>query len=469
MLLQNSVQFVVALYGIYAANATAVPLDADAASPNIVYQLGGTSASAIVTQARYARVLSEALPQLPDVRLAVVYDDGTEPQDSWPVAVYDWDTMLADAPRHPLYPRPDDLGLIMHTTGTTGKAKGVMLTQGQMVLATQNVINMAEIGEADREVTALPLVRLFGQFHIYCYHQMGGTLIVEPGLRNPIRLLELLCVERATSFPHVPSAFIMLMNRHAEKLRECGRALRYVMLCSMPISVEDLDRLQDHLPNTEIINTYGLSEAIRSTYVNVTRRPDKASSVGHAIPGGRVLICDDDGHEVSSGEQGEIVLQMPHAFRGYWNMPEETALVLRAEGLYTGDAGYMDQDGFLYYIGRYKDFVNVGGRKYHPQEIEDILTELDGVREAVVVPVPDPEELLGEVPFVFVVPARGKTVTEQELKRALLGKVEYYKIPRLFCFTEDVPRTGSGKVRRNVLREEAERILRNKAPGHRNA
>ena len=464
VLLQNSVEFVVGLYATYAAGAVAVPIDADARLPTLTYQLGGTGAVALLTQAYYTELVREALKKIPSVRAAIVCSDrmSSPSLSNLGIAVEDWGKAVTGRADTPFFSSPHDNAQILHTTGTSGVAKGVLLTHRQMLLATQNIVKMAEITDVDREVTALPLVRLFGQFHIYCYHQVGGTLIIESELsrlRSPDRLLDRVLAERATSFPHVPSTFIMLMRHHGDKLRECDCSLRYVMLCSMPIRVEDLRRLQDHLPNTQIINTYGLSEAVRSTYVNVTRQPEKAASVGRPVAGGKVIIADDQGNELPANATGQIVLQMPHAFSGYWNNPEETAQVLHKDKLYTGDIGYLDEDGFLYYVGRIKDTINVGGRKFHPREVEEILNELDNVQQAVLVPVPDPRGVLGEVPFAFIVPAKEQAPTDRELRQALLGKVENYKIPRVFSFTDSLPRTGSGKVLGRSLREEAVRLL----------
>jgi len=460
ILMQNSAEFIVSLYSTYAVGGIAVPIDADINAYNLKYQLNNAKTVLLLSQEKYIRQLRNIVVDIATLRLIIICDEHilSKPDKKFPVEVIKWEKEIRNIGRPPI-PKLIKTAQLIHTTGTTGMSKAVVLTHEQMKITAQNIINITELTKADKEVTALPLVRLYGQYHIYCYHQVGGCIIIDKGLnyfKNPGRILDRIIEERATSFPHVSSAFIFFMNNYSERFKKCDIWLRYIMICSMPITAREIERLQNHLPTTNIINTYGLSEAARSTYVNVTKYPNKSSSVGRPVAGGKVLIVNEEGVEVTRGAKGEIVLQMPHSFSGYWNNQKETDRVLRKDGLYTGDIGYLDDDGFLYYCGRLKDLINVGGRKFNPIEIENELEILEQVKKAVVVAVADPRGVLGELPFAFVVLNDGEVIDERDLREKLMDKVEKYKIPRVFQFIKSIPCTSSGKVLRRELREKAE-------------
>lgn len=340
-----------------------------------------------------------------------------------------------------------DLAQLVHTTGTTGHPKAVMLTHAQMGLGCSNITRMVAITSADTEVTTLPLVRLFGQFHLHAYLRAGGSLIIERNMLNPTATLKRVLGHQATSFPQVMSAFSIIMEDLPELLRQCDDVLRYVMLCSMRASREQLCKLQRHLPTTDIYNTYGLSEAVRCTSVNVTKDPAKIDSVGKPVSGVVVEVLDNEGKPVHPLMIGELAITSEHMFSGYWKNEMATAQVISDGRLLTGDLGYVDEDGYVHYVGRKTEEINVGGQKFMPQEIEDLVRDkAAGIEEVVVIPIPDPEGILGTVPFMYVLAAENERPCPRDIQRKLLRRVEPFKIPRYIEIVQVLPRSPSGKI-----------------------
>lgn len=341
---------------------------------------------------------------------------------------------------------------IVQTTGTTSAPKGVMLSHEQLALAAKNVAQMVHLSPTDIELTALPLDRMFGQLHVYAYTKAKGTLIIEPNLLDPDKTLRKVLDFGATSFPHVIGAFERLMRTERELLCRCDASLRYVMLCSMPSTREQIVELQRCLPTTYIYNTYGLSEAPRSTYVNTTVEPAKILSVGKPAHNVSISIIGDSGQTLPPHRTGQIVISSPHVFLGYWNDAEASARVLRDGRVLTGDLGQMDAEGYLYYEGRADDQINANGRKFLPVEVERELTRsLASISDVAVVGVPCGEAVGGQIITAFVVPTTGCHLSLIDVQKALLNKVEAYKWPQRLQILHSLPRTSSGKVQRKEL------------------
>ena len=455
----NSCDFVIFYYAILYAGGVVCPLDNHLSSFNFLAQIRNISPNvAILSLFNFNRHVTNSL--LADYfcsmqqRCIVAYELNAD-YETLPDTIlrmscwaddhnFDYKTTASI--------ESSDFAQIVYTTGTTGNLKAVMLSHKQMELGILNIIKIAKITSGDTEITTLPLVRLFGQFHLHAYLRVGGTLIIEPNMLNPVRTLGKAIQYKATSFPQVISAFCMLMNDTPELFRECDNTLRYVMLCSMIATRAQLIRLQSFLPTTDIYNTYGLSEAVRCTAVNITKEPHKIGSVGKPTEGVQVEIADNEGNLLPPLETGEIIITSDHIFSGYWNNDIATVRTLVKGRLLTGDLGYIDTDGYVYYTGRKTDEINVGGQKFMPQEIEAIIKDsVEGVSEVVVIPIPDPDGIFGAVPLMFIQVNCEKKPTKRDIQRVLIGKVEPFKIPKYIEIVDDLPRSQSGKVLKHRL------------------
>jgi len=215
---------------------------------------------------------------------------------------------------------------------------------------------------------------------------------------------------------------------------------------------ETVRRLLEVLPWVEICLCYGLTEASpRVTYLDPKDVLRKMDSVGRAIPGVEVSLLDEDDREVKPGEVGEIVVKGPNVMMGYWGRPEETAQVLRREGLHTGDLATVDQEGYIYILGRKSEVIKKGGEKVIPGEIEQVLLRHPDVQDCAVVGVPD--EVWSEVPKAFVVLKDGCSATETQMLEYCYAHLDPLKVPHEVKFCPSLPNTGSGKVNREKVKE----------------
>jgi acyl-CoA synthetase (AMP-forming)/AMP-acid ligase II len=223
--------------------------------------------------------------------------------------------------------------------------------------------------------------------------------------------------------------------------------------------VEHIRRLQRLLPHVSLYSMYGLTECKRVSYLppdQLGRRPD---SVGQAMPNTEVYLVDDQGQRLAPGEVGELVVRGANVMRGYWELPEETARVLRPgplpgeQVLWTGDLFRQDKEGFLYFVGRKDDILKCRGEKVSPREVENVLCRHPGIAEAVVLGVPDP--ILGQAILAIVSPRRDLQLTEREVLRHCTQHLEDFMIPQAVHMRATLPRTSNGKIDKRSLQQEA--------------
>ena len=422
----NSVEYVCAYFGTWLAGATAVPLDARSRPDHVrhVYHDSG------------ARLLVGPAPR-PDlggkVRQVALTD-------------VDWTTPATrdDVPYNPL-------ALIIYTSGTTGTPKGVCLSHANLEHTRASIASWAQVREDDRELTTLSLTHLFGLAHIHVYSGLGGTVYVEESLRDVPRILDLIEQEGITSFPGTPAGFRIIADHFSDAFRAKARGLRYIVVNSAPMPEEYTRKLLALLPETRIYMYYGLTEASRSTYIAYRDHPGKLATVGRPAPGGEVRIGSVE--RPLAGEPGEILVKGPHVTSGYWGM--DSREVIEDGWLHTGDLGTMDEDGFVTWLGRVREQINVNGLKLVPSEVEDVLREDPRVRDCAVVAAPD--SLTGESVAAFVVPADAPDADlELQLRKACRKRLEMYKVPKRILFVDAIPKTDSGKVKRFLLQQRLE-------------
>jgi len=233
-------------------------------------------------------------------------------------------------------------------------------------------------------------------------------------------------------------------------------SLRYITNTAAALPVSHILQLREKFPHATLYSMYGLTECKRVSYLPPEELDRRPGSVGIAIPNTEVWIVDEEGNRVGPGVVGELVIRGSHVMQGYWEKPEETAKVYRpgrypAERiLYSGDLFKMDEDGFLYFVGRKDDIIKSRGEKVAPKEVENVLYALDGVVEAAVVGVPGP--ILGQAIKAFVVPAEGRTLTERDVLRHCAAHLEDYMMPKYVEFRDSLPKTSSGKIKKTGLR-----------------
>lgn len=344
--------------------------------------------------------------------------------------------------------RPEVVADLLYTTGTTGRKKGVVLTQSNILSAARNITEFLGTGPDDIEVVPLPLSHSFGLGRLRCLALSGHTLVLEAGVGNGASVVKKILDVRATGLAMVPAGFDIMKRITGDSLGSAQGHLRYIEIGSAPMKRETRDWLTNLLPRTRICHHYGLTEASRAAFTEYHADAHKTGSAGRATPNVQLMACDETGRRLPSGEVGEIVVRGGMVMREYWNQPELTRETFCTEGMKTGDIGYIDADGYLFLLGRRGDVINVGGRKVSPDEVETLLCEISGVQDAGCVGVPD--ELLGESVKAYLVADR--EIGRAEVTAFLRARLEEFKIPLAIERVAHIPRTHSGKMQRHLLK-----------------
>ena len=350
--------------------------------------------------------------------------------------------------------RSDDLALLQYTGGTTGVAKGVMLTHANILA---NVMQISawfpELRRGkERLVAILPFFHVFGMTVTMNWALFtGATIILVPKFQVD-EFLKLLHKSKPTIFPGVPTIFVAIVN-HLKIADYDLSSIRFCITGSAPMPVEVLTQFEK-MTGSVIVEGFGLSESSPVTHVNPIGGVRKPGSIGLPVSDtdARLVPLDLSEQEVPVGEEGELVVKGPQVMKGYWSMPDETNQVLRDGWLYTGDIAKMDEDGYFYIVDRKKDMVIAGGYNIYPREIEEVLYMHPKVMDAVIIGIPDPYR--GETVKAFVVPKPGVALTEKEVLDFCKTRLAAYKMPKVVELREALPKTMVGKVLRRQLRAE---------------
>lgn len=364
----------------------------------------------------------------------------------------EWSTFasLDEVEATPDFPAPDAVADVLFTTGTTGAPKGVPLTFGNIAAAASQINAYIRNTEEDVELLALPISHSFGLGRVRCCLANGQTLILLGSFANVKRLFRLLREERVTGFSMVPASWALLRKLSGEALADFAGQLRYIEMGSAPFSADDKRHLAELFPTTRVTMHYGLTEASRSAFMEFHEDDRALASVGRASPNVDIVICDEQGHALPPGEEGEICIRGAHVTRGYLNVPNDATFY--GDYFRTGDVGLLSQDGYLYLRSRLKELINVGGKKVAPQEVDEQILKIPGVKDCACVGVPDPEGMLGEVVKACVVKEPGAELTFEDIAAALSSRLEVYKIPTVWAWVEAIPRTQNGKTLRGELK-----------------
>ncbi|MBB6695804.1 long-chain fatty acid--CoA ligase [Cohnella xylanilytica] len=388
-----------------------------------------------------------ALKQKKDGKaVRIVYDD----------KVLSFRKLLKEAPDDPTDMEVDaenDLALIQYTGGTTGLAKGVMLTHRNLIANTvQSRAWCYKTEEAkERYLAALPFFHVFG---LTCLLHLGiytaGTLLLVPRFEVN-QVLRTIRRKRATVFPGAPTMYIAIIN-HPKVGDYDLSSINYCISGAAPLPQHVQTRFEE-LTGGRLIEGYGLTEASPVTHANNIWGRRKNGTIGIPFPDTDAkIVVPETFEDAAPGEIGELAVKGPQVMRGYWNRPGETERVLRDGWLLTGDLGRMDEEGYFAILDRRKDLILAGGYNVYPREVEEVLFEHPDVEEAAVAGVVDPYR--GETVKAYIVLKPGAAAGEAELKAWCKEKLAAYKVPKIYEFREALPKTMAGKVLRRKLIEE---------------
>ncbi|WP_242293003.1 AMP-binding protein [Bacillus cereus group sp. BfR-BA-01441] len=353
----------------------------------------------------------------------------------------------------------NDVVLLMYTSGMTGKPKGVMLTNNNLVTLCDIVVDLLNYTEDDVVLAQLPAFHLFGLHSCILCSVAATSKVVLMEKYKPEKVFQMIENEKITVHHGVPSMFIIELNHPNLKAYNLN-SLRIGFTAGASVPPEIIGKIRDEL-HFELLTSYGMTEV--STCLTCSRIEDndyvRSETVGSAVPGVNLKILNPvTKKEVRVGEIGEIVAQSPGLMKGYFEMPEKTAEVLTEDGWYmTGDLGKKDEEGNIKIVGRKNDLIIRGGYNIYPQEIEEYFYNHDSILEVAIVGLPDP--VLGEVTCAVVTLKGGIIVTELDLKKFIQDKIAKYKVPDKIVIVPSIPKFATGKIDRLKLQEEMKNLI----------
>lgn len=351
----------------------------------------------------------------------------------------------------------EDLALLQYTGGTTGHPKGVMLTHYNLVSNVQMCESWLYKTKERSEVVlgVLPFFHVYGMTTVMNLSIMKGFKMVLLPKFDAKEVLKTIHKQKPTLFPGAPTIYIGLLN-HPKLNKYDLSSIKACISGSAPLPIEIQDQFEK-ATGGRLVEGYGLTETAPVTHANFVWTKRINGSIGVPWPDTDSKIIDlETSEEAEIGEIGEIIIKGPQVMKGYWNNPDETEKVLKDGWLYTGDLGYMDENGYFYIVDRKGDMIIAGGFNIYPRDIEEVLYEHEAVQEAVVVGVSD--SYRGETVKAFVVKRPGAHLTEEILDEYCREHLAAYKVPKAYEFREELPKTAVGKVLRRLLIEEANEI-----------
>ena len=451
LVLANTIEYLIAYYGILKAGAAVVPHYNDTRTGTLCYVLAHSEAHAVVLERRNSKLLAGQAARVPQLKTVISLGGPALLDDDEGFLLLEFSGVadcggeMADAGAG-----ADDLSAIVYTSGTTGKPKGVMLAHGNQLANIRSIVEYLELASSDVIAMVLPFFYVYGNSVLQTHVHVGGTIAQLGTMAFPAAVLAGIQKQRCTGISGVPSTFARLIQFRGLDQYDLT-SLRYLTQAGGPMTPAMTTKLRGVLPHTRIFVMYGQTEAsARLTYLPPADLDRKLGSAGIGIPGVTLRIMDKQGNELPCGEVGEIVAQGDNIMQGYLNNPEETARTLRPEGLRTGDLASMDDEGFIFITGRESDMIKSGAHRIGPKEIEDVVEMLPEVAQCAVVGVPD--EILGEAIAAFIVCVEGQQITDKQVLRLCHQHLPRFKMPGHVRVVETLPRTQSGKLRRKELR-----------------
>jgi amino acid adenylation domain-containing protein len=465
VLLDNSAETVISLYGILKAGGVFIILSSSLKGRKLRYILENSGANILISHVNKARVVTEALGDNAEGR-GIIWIGSSQriPQElageseSWDEIFSgvddDANTAIADLQR----PRMVDVDLatLIYTSGSTGEPKGVMSTHHNMISAARSIIQYIGNNEDDIILDVLPLSFDYGLYQIIMAFMFGGTVVLEKSFLYLHTILERIAQEKVTGFPIVPTVVAMLL-----KLQDLAQydlsTLRYMTNTGAALPVDHIQRLRNMFPEVTMISMFGLTECKRVSYLPPQELDRIPSSVGKAMPNCEVFVVDEQGNEVPPGQTGELIIRGSNVMQGYWKDPETTARTYRdgqypsGRILYSGDYFRKDEQGFLYFLGRKDDMIKSKGERISAKEVENNISSMRDVTEVAVLGVPD--EIFGQAIKAYIVPAQDAELTERHVLKYCSENMESFMVPKYIEFMESLPKTPNGKIDKKELKK----------------
>jgi long-chain acyl-CoA synthetase len=476
LLLPNSPQFVIAYYGLLKAGAVIVPLNPLYTARELAFHFEDSGSETVITIPLFLEKVGELVDKSPLKRIVFsrladfmpfplnliqgfrerrLIKSFRKPRGD--LVLVDAKDLLRTSPPvgfKPVSVDPYEMAVLIYSGGTTGIAKGIMLSHFNIVANAHQVVAWGGMGDNARILAVLPLFHGFGMsVNMNAFILVGGEIVLLPRF-SAREVASAIQKYKPTFFIGVPTMFVALSNLPGIDRYDFS-SLQGIFVGAAPLTHAVKDDFEVKTGG-RMIEGYGLTEAVTAIMANPYRGTHKLGSIGIPFPDVEVKIVSlDDSSDLPPGKLGEIVLRSPTVMLGYYKMPDETAEALRNGWLFTGDIGYMDEDGYFYITDRKKDLIIIGGFNVFPREIDELIYRHPKVREGICVGVPDP--YLGERIKVYIVLKDGETATEEELIEYFRENLVNYKVPSEVAFRAQLPKSAIGKIlRRELIRMDRE-------------
>ncbi|HUL37911.1 MAG TPA: long-chain-fatty-acid--CoA ligase [Thermodesulfobacteriota bacterium] len=446
LLLQNCPEFVVAYFAILKIGAIAVVLDFRLSPAEMEPIFQDAEVSTLITHVRQKPFIDRTIKIVPTLQHIVV--TGAEGQEirSWHSYEEIIEKESSENISIPL--QEEDESLYLYTSGTAGRSKGVVLTNDHLTYFPETLRHAVLMSEQDIYGLVLPMSHIAGPCILNLMVECGMTVSVIDEMK-PKKILDAVQNHRITYISGPPSIYQLILNIPNWERYDCS-SLRAVSMMGTVVPEQLMKEMRERYPHLQPVQGYGATETSPLiTMTHLKDAPRKMASAGKAAPRAELKIIDQDGKEVEAGQIGEIIARGPQIMKGYFKNPEATAKKIKNGWYYTGDLGRLDEDGYLYIVGRADDLVISGGLNVYPSEIETVLLSHPKVQEAAAVGIPDAKR--GQVIRAIVVLKPGEKVTRREILSFCKKRLASFKMPRQLEFKDSLPKSSTGKIVKRQL------------------
>ena len=452
--MDNTWPCVISIYATLLAGGVFLVVNPQTKADKLEFILNDSDARFLLTDSHLANTFVPLLPQL--VNLICTICSG-KALDQPGIEFFDGVLVTADNTTPAEINNPLDLAALIYTSGSTGNPKGVMQTHQSMLFAASSLIEYLRLTASDKILCVLPVAFDYGLYQLLMSIKLGATLVLERSFTFPAQIFARMEEQGVTVFPGVPTIFAMLLSIHGREALSFPNITR-ITNTAAALPDDFVPRLREIFPNALIYRMYGLTECKRVSYLEPELAHEFPGSVGKAIPGTEVYLLSAEGAPVPAGETGILYVRGPHVMLGYWKQPELSARMLKPgkfpgeRVLCTQDFFRMDEQGFLYFVGRNDDIIKTRGEKVSPVEVENAMHAIPGIREVAVVGVAD--DVLGQAVRAYVVLHPDVTLTDKQIRLQCMARLENFMVPRDIVICADLPKTTTGKVSKKLLLEE---------------
>ena len=457
--MNNSWQSVVSIYGVTLAGAVFLVINPQTKADKLNYIIKDSGAKTLISESMFSDELLQALDGNSDLQELIISGDKDKKNTMVSnIDLVSFEEIILHGDNVTMLPGiiPNDLAALIYTSGSTGFPKGVMMTHQSMVFTCWSLIEYLRLSDDDRILLVLPFAFDYGLYQLLMAITIGGTIIVEQSFTFQASIYKLIDTYKPSVFPGVPMIFAMMIAAH-KKTGLSFECIKKVTNTAASLPAEFIPDLKGIFPNALIFKMYGLTECKRVCYLEPELVDKKANSVGKAIPGTEVFLLSPEGNPVPPGERGILYIRGPHVMLGYWHKEELSNEMLKKGNLpgerilCSNDLFKMDEDGFLYFLGRTDDIIKTRGEKVSPVEIENIIYNILGIREVAVIGIPD--EIMGESIIAFVTTHDQNQLDEKKILKECMSRLESFMIPKKVVFLEEMPKSSNGKIDKKELKK----------------